>query len=65
MNFIIQMVLSRLREPSTFAGLGGVLMACGISLPGGDAALQHVVTIIGGVAALASMFMKERAEKTD
>ena len=66
MNFIIQMVLRRLKEPSSFAGLGGVLVACGISLPGGDAALQHIITIVGGVAALASMFMKERGEeKTD
>ena len=43
MNFIIQMVLRRLKEPSSFAGLGGVLVACGISLPGGDAALQHII----------------------
>ena len=63
MNFIMQMVLRRLKEPSSFAGLGGVLVACGISLPGGDAALQHIITIIGGAAALLSMFMAERGEE--
>ncbi len=63
MMFVVQMVLSRLREPSTFAGLGGVLMACGFSLP--EEAISSITTIVGGVAALASMFMKERAEKND
>ena len=63
MKFIIQIMLSRLKEPSTFAGLGGVLAAVGISLP--PEAMTSIITIVGGVAALASMFMKERAEKTD
>ena len=64
MKFVIQMLLSRLREPSTFAGLGGVLAAVGISLPA--EAMTSIITIVGGVAALASMFMKERGEeKTD
>ena len=64
MKFIIQTLLNRAKEPSTFAGLGGVLMACGISLP--EEAIGSITTIVGGVAALASMFMKERAEeKTD
>ena len=64
MKFIIQMVLSRCKEPSTFAGLGGVLAAVGISLP--PEAMTSIITIVGGVAALASMFMRERGEeKTD
>ena len=58
MKFIIQMVLSRLREPSTFAGLGGLLAAVGISLPA--EAMTSVITIVGGVAALASMFMRDQ-----
>ena len=58
MKYIIQMVLSRLREPSTFAGLGGLLAAVGISLPA--EAMTSVITIVGGVAALASMFMRDQ-----
>jgi hypothetical protein len=60
MNIFIQMVLSRLREPSTFAGLGGVLAAVGISLPA--EAMTSIITIVGGVAALASMFMREKSD---
>jgi len=60
MKFVIQMVLSRLKEPSTFAGIGGVLAAIGISLPA--EAMTSIITIIGGVAALASMFMREKSD---
>jgi len=64
MKFVVQMLLNRAKEPSTFAGLGGVLAAVGISLP--PEAMTSIITIVGGVAALASMFMRERAEeKTD
>tara|TARA_Y100001938_G_C8095998_1_gene438194 strand:- start:4552 stop:4743 length:192 start_codon:yes stop_codon:yes gene_type:complete len=63
MKFVVQMLLNRAKEPSTFAGLGGVLAAVGISLP--PEATTSIITIVGGVAALASMFMKERAEKTN
>ena len=58
MKFVIQMVLRRMREPSTFAGLGGLLAAVGISLPA--EAMTSVITIVGGVAALASMFMRDQ-----
>ena len=54
------MVLNRLREPSTFAGLGGVLAAVGISLP--PEMQSAIVTIVGGAAALASMFMREKGD---
>ena len=64
MKFIIQMVLRRMREPSTYAGLGGLLAAVGISLPA--EAMTSIITIVGGVAALASMFMRDqKQEPTD
>jgi hypothetical protein len=63
MKFIIRMLLSRLKEPSTFAGLGGVLAAVGISLPA--EAMSSIIVIIGGIAALASMLMREQPERSD
>jgi len=60
MNIFVSMILNRLREPSTFAGLGGVLAAVGISLP--PEMQSTIVTIVGGVAALASMFMREKGD---
>ena len=58
MNIFVSMILNRLREPSTFAGLGGLLAAVGISLP--PEMQSTIVTIVGGLAALASMFMREK-----
>jgi hypothetical protein len=64
MKFIIQMVLRRMREPSTYAGLGGLLAAVGISLPA--EAMTSIIAIVGGGAALASMFMRDqKQEPTD
>ncbi len=60
MKIFVSMVLNRLREPSTFAGLGGVLAAVGISLP--PEMQSAIVTIVGGAAALASMFMREKGD---
>ena len=61
MNIFVSMILNRLREPSTFAGLGGLLAAVGISLP--PEMQSTIVTIVGGIAALASMFMREKGDK--
>jgi len=63
MKFIIRMLLSRLKEPSTFAGLGGVLAAVGISLPA--EAMSSIIVIVGGIAGLASMLMREQPERSD
>lgn len=60
MNIFVSMILNRLREPSTFAGLGGLLAAVGISLP--PEMQSTIVTIVGGLAALASMFMREKGD---
>ena len=60
MNIFVSMILNRLRDPSTFAGLGGLLAAVGISLP--PEMQSTIVTIVGGLAALASMFMREKGD---
>jgi len=58
---ILRMLLSRLREPSTMAGLAGLLAAVGISVPG--ELVTQITIVIGGVAGIASMFMAEKGEK--
>ena len=58
---IIQMLLRRLKEPSTLAGLAGLLAAVGISIPG--EMVTQITVIIGGVAGIASMVMREQGEK--
>ena len=58
---ILRMLLSRLREPSTMAGLAGLLAAVGISIPG--EMVTQITIVIGGVAGIASMFMAEKGEK--
>ena len=58
---LVQMLLSRLREPSTMAGLAGLLAAIGISIP--EAMVTQITVIIGGIAGVASMLMKEKGEK--
>ena len=58
---ILRMLLSRLREPSTMAGLAGLLAAVGISIPG--EMVTQITIVIGGVAGIASMFMAEKGEQ--
>ena len=58
---IVQMLLSRLREPSTMAGLAGLLAAVGISIPG--EMMTSITVIIGGVAGVASMLMREKGDQ--
>ena len=60
MNIFVSMILNRLREPATVAGLGGLRAAVGISLP--PEMQSTIVTIVGGLAALASMFMREKGD---
>ncbi len=50
--------LARLREPSTMAGLGSVMAAIGISLPGEF--LTQVTVIVGALAGIAATLIKER-----
>ena len=52
---IAQMLLSRLKEPSTLAGLGSVMAAVGISLPG--EVITQITVVIGALAGIARQRM--------
>lgn len=53
------LILNRLREPSTWAGLSALGLIFGLPVGTVDAVGQ----VMGGVAALASIFMPEQAAK--
>ena len=55
---LLKMLLNRLREPSSMAGIAGLLAAVGISLPGDM--VTEITVVVGGLAAIASMFMPEK-----
>ena len=55
---LLKMLLQRLKEPSTMAGLAGLLAAVGISLPGDM--VTEITVVVGGLAAIASMFIPEK-----
>jgi hypothetical protein len=57
---IVRILLARLREPSTLAGLAGLLAAVGISIPG--EMLTQITVVVGGVAGIASMLMREKGD---
>ena len=57
---LIRILLLRLREPSTMAGLGAILAAIGINIPGDM--MQHIVTGIGALAGIGGMLMKEKGD---
>ena len=57
---IARILLARLREPSTLAGLAGLLAAVGISIPG--EMLTQITVVVGGVAGIASMLMREKGD---
>ena len=61
MNGLMNLVIARAKEPSTFASVGVLLAAIGVNIP--DDVMMHVCTIIGGVAALAGVLMKEKGEQ--
>ncbi len=58
---LVKILLQRLREPSTMAGLAGLLAAVGISIPG--EMLTQITVVVGGIAGIASMLMKEKGEQ--
>ena len=58
---LVKILLQRLREPSTMAGLAGLLAAVGISIPG--EMVTQITVVIGGIAGIASMMMREKGEK--
>ena len=55
---LVQILLARLKEPSTMAGRGSVMAAIGISLPG--EMLTQITVIVGALAGIAATLIKEK-----
>lgn len=55
----MQYILSRLKEPSTYAGLAAMMAAFGLHVDG--QVLQAVFAVATALAGLASVFVKEQA----
>jgi hypothetical protein len=53
---MVNFVLSRLREPSTYAGFAGMAAAVGIAEP----LYQAVTAVVMAVAGLAAIFLSEK-----
>ena len=49
-------ILYRLKEPSTYAGLSGLMIAIGLS----QEQWTMISTVLAGLAGLAAMFLKDR-----
>lgn len=58
---IIMFLLARLKEPSTYAGLGALLAAAGYHIP--DATLNAAISVVVAVAGLAAIVIPEFAGK--
>ncbi|CAN1564077.1 hypothetical protein MCERH10_02812 [Caulobacteraceae bacterium] len=52
-------ILDRLKEPSSYAGLGALLALVGVNLDG--QLLQAIAGVAAALAGLASIFIKEKA----
>lgn len=61
MSGLLNLVIARAKEPSTMASIGVLLGAVGLQVP--DAVLTNVMAIVGAVAALAGMLMKEKGDQ--
>jgi hypothetical protein len=55
---MLDYVLSRLKEPSTFAGLSGIALAFGVS----SELYGAVSAVIAGVAGLVAVILAEKAK---
>ena len=55
-----RLLLARLKEPSSMAGLASILMAVGINLP--ESMMVEIMTAIGALAGVAGMLLKEKGD---
>lgn len=55
---MVQFILSRLKEPSTFAGLSGIALALGVS----GELYNAVAGAVAGVAGLVAVILAEKAK---
>lgn len=56
---LLSFIASRLKEPSSYAGLGAVLAAAGIHID--DSILQSAIQVLVSVAGLIAVLVPERA----
>ena len=61
MSGLLNLVIARAKEPSTMASIGVLLGAVGLQIP--DAVMTNVMAIVGAVAALAGMLMREKGDQ--
>jgi hypothetical protein len=54
---MINWILDRLREPSTYAGFAGLALAVGI----GSEEWSAISTAVAGIAGVVAMFVREQA----
>ncbi len=59
---LLEFVVARLREPSTYAGLGALLAAAGIHV--NDMVVQAFIQVLVSVAGLVAVLMPEKAIST-
>jgi len=55
---MVKIIISRLKEPSTFAGLSGIALALGVS----GELYNAAAAAIAGVASLAAVILAEKAK---
>jgi hypothetical protein len=56
---LLEFVVARLREPSTYAGLGALLATAGIHV--NDLVVQALIQVLVSVAGLVAVLMPEKA----
>ena len=61
MSGLLNLVIARAKEPSTMASIGVLLGAVGLQIP--DGVMTNVMAIVGAVAAIAGMLMKEKGDQ--
>lgn len=62
-DFIVEKVIGRLKEPSTYAALTGVLTYFGITIPEG---IVNPIAALGvGIAGLLGFFLTEKKAKEE
>lgn len=61
MNGVIKNLAARFSEPSSWAGIAGVLAAAGFHFPSGT--VQSLTYVCAGVAGLVAFFMPDSASK--
>lgn len=59
---LLEFVVARLQEPSTYAGLGALLAAAGIHV--NDMVVQAFIQVLVSVAGLVAVLMPEKAIST-